>query len=100
MRTSRPTHRIASAESLKGPYGRRYTPVTGGGHGNFFKDHDGNWWACVFNNPRNKCNKGGWKERPAIVAMKWVDGRLRVDKERTDAFYAGFSNEKNPTNPE
>lgn len=78
----------ASAESLKGPYGKRHTPITGGGHGNFFKDHEGNWWACVFNNPRNKCNKGGWKERPAIVAMKWVDGRLKVDKERTDAFYA------------
>lgn len=77
----------ASADSIKGPFGRRYTPITGGGHGNFFQDHKGNWWACIFNNPRNKCNKGGWTAMPAIVAMKWVNGQLKVDKERTDAFY-------------
>jgi beta-xylosidase len=79
---------IASSDSLRGPYGKRYNPLTGGGHGNFFADHQGNWWACVFNNPRNRCNKGGWTARAALVAMKWVDGRLEVDKERTDAFYA------------
>ena len=84
----------ASSESIKGPYGKRYTPITGGGHGNFFQDHDGGWWACVFWNPRNKV-PGHEKYfcRPAIVAMKWVDGRLRVDKERTDEFYAAFSSQ-------
>ncbi len=45
---------IASADSIKGPYGERYTSITGGGHGNFFQDYEGDWWACVFWNPRNK----------------------------------------------
>lgn len=90
----------ASADSIKGPYGKRYAPITGGGHGNFFKDHEGNWWACVFNNPRNQCNKGGWSAMPAIVAMEWVGGQLKVDKARTDAFYAGsFEAKENGVKP-
>lgn len=80
----------SSSDSVKGPYGKRYTPISGGGHGNFFKDHEGNWWACVFNNPVNK-NNNGFKNRPVIVAMKWVDGELQVDKQRTDAFYGSFN---------
>lgn len=80
---------VASSDSLGGLYGARYNTVTGGGHGNFFKDHDGNWWACVFFNPRNQTpNNYKYINTPAIVAMKWVDGKIMVDKERTDTFYA------------
>jgi beta-xylosidase len=86
----------ACAESIRGPYGTRYNPITGGGHGNFFQDHQGLWWACVFNNPRNKCNKGGWAAMPAIVAMQWIDGQLKVDKARTDAFYAELKRSLTP----
>ncbi len=78
---------VASADSIYGPYGEMRNTISGGGHGNFFQDHEGLWWGCVFWNPGNKNNPEGLDTRPAIVAMKWVDGRLQVDKPRTDAFY-------------
>jgi len=81
----------ASADAIRGPYGKRYTPITGGGHGNFFQDHNGDWWACIFWNPRNRTpGNEQYACRPGIVAMKWVNGQLKVDKERTDAFYGSF----------
>lgn len=74
---------VASADRPEGPYGERYTALTHGGHGNFFADHAGNWWACAFNPPNNS---GVWCDfascRPAIVPMRWERNRLVVDPGR------------------
>ncbi|AKJ65475.1 glycosyl hydrolase [Kiritimatiella glycovorans] len=80
---------LATADSIRGPYGPRHNTITGGGHGNFFCDHQGRWWACVFFNPANKlAGNERYACRPALVRMQWVDDRLVVDREANDAFYA------------
>jgi len=70
---------VASAATVTGPYGPRYTALTHGGHGNFFRDHTGQWWACVFNPPSQP---GGPycalpECRPALVPMQWEGDHLR-----------------------
>lgn len=80
---------LATADHVYGPYGEMRNTLSGGGHGNYFQDHEGKWWGCIFWNPGNKNNPPGLQTRPAIVAMKWTDeDRFVVDRERTDAFYA------------
>ena len=79
---------VASADSIYGPYGEMRNVLSGGGHGNFFQDHAGQWLACILWNPLNTINPEGIQMRPAILAMKWDGDRLVVDKERTDRFYA------------
>lgn len=77
---------VASAADVTGPYGPRYTALTHGGHGNFFRDHEGFWWACVFNPPEK--SGGPYCElphcRPALVPMRWDgDWILPHDAEET-----------------
>ncbi len=70
---------IASADSLDGPYGKRYTAGVGIGHNNLFQDKEGNWWATHFGNPRGtKEFQQSFLCRPAIVPMTFNDGRFQV----------------------
>lgn len=69
---------VASAADARGPYGPRYTALTHGGHGNFFQDHTGQWWACVFNQPSQAgspyCSLPEcW---PALAPMCWEGDRI------------------------
>jgi hypothetical protein len=100
---------IASSDSIYGPYGERTTALIGGGHGNFFEDFDGQWWACIFWNPR-----GGFAEtwdticRPALVPMQWEGDRMFTDYIAAAEFYTeenhsasdGFSVKGNPADRE
>ncbi|WP_016957724.1 family 43 glycosylhydrolase [Catenovulum agarivorans] len=79
---------LATSENVYGPYGEMRNVLSGGGHGNFFKDKDGQWWGTIFWNPLNTINPEGLSKRPALVAMKWQGEKLVVDKARTDEFYA------------
>ncbi len=75
---------IATSPHLHGPYGERYTSITGGGHGNPFQDRSGNWWGCVFicGHEKIATKQVTFKERPALVPMRWVDGRIYPDPSR------------------
>lgn len=66
---------IASSDSLYGPYGPRYTSITGGGHNNLFKDKAGNYWATMFGNPVEQ-SYAPFYARPAIIPMTWDNGRI------------------------
>ncbi len=71
---------VASSDHVHGPFGPRYTALTDGGHGNFFRDRGGNWWGCVFFPPGGEmAPEREYCQRPALVPMKWVDGRICPD---------------------
>ncbi|MDR1810711.1 MAG: family 43 glycosylhydrolase [Prevotella sp.] len=74
---------ISTADNVYGPYSQRYNAITGGGHNNFFKDREGEWWATVFFNPRGAQAKE-YKQtcRPGLVPMKYVGGRFLPDPKR------------------
>jgi hypothetical protein len=74
---------ISTADNVYGPYSQRYNAITGGGHNNFFKDKEGNWWATVFFNPRGALAKE-YKHtcRPGLVPMKYVDGKFSPNPKR------------------
>jgi len=71
---------IASADNIYGPYGKRYTAITGGGHNNLFQDNQGRWWATIFFNPRG-AQATEYKQtcRPGIVPMKYSNGKFTPD---------------------
>lgn len=74
---------IATADSIYGPYGPRYTALVEGGHNNFFKDRDGHWWSTMFGSPRGATARtASFLCRPAIVPMKYDAGRFRPDPDR------------------
>ena len=73
---------IASAENIYGPYSKRYTAVTGGGHNNFFKDDEGQWWSTMFGNPRGDLLDRPFLTKPAIVPVKYENGKFKVDDQR------------------
>lgn len=73
---------IASADNIYGPYSKRYTAVTGGGHNNFFKDKQGRWWSTMFGNPRGDLLKRPFLTKPAIVPVEYTEGKFQVDKDR------------------
>ena len=84
---------VASARSLHGPYGERYTSIVNGGHGCPFQDRDGAWWACAFYPPgdpiEQRRNPGTLNDAmgPRLIAMRWEDGQIVPDAERTRRFY-------------
>ncbi len=84
---------VASSPRLFGPYGERYTAIVNGGHGCPFVDREGNWWACVFHPPGDPAGQHSDQAAaaagmgPRLVAMRWEDGRIVPDPERTDAFH-------------
>jgi beta-xylosidase len=68
---------VASSDSPYGPWDERYTSITDGGLGRFFEDKDGNWWGCVFLQPRGvRHGQHPFTEKPALVSMEWLDGRI------------------------
>lgn len=73
---------IASADNVYGPYSKRYTAVTGGGHNNFFKDKQGRWWSTMFGNPRGDLLERPFLTKPAIVPIEYADGKFKVDEDR------------------
>lgn len=79
---------IALSDSIYGPYGERTTALTGGGHGNYFQDDKGQWWACIFWNPRGQLAKNSkYLCRAALVPMKWKDNQLLPDPNTAETFY-------------
>ena len=66
---------IATADSVYGPYGERYTAITGGGHNNFFVDKDGRLCATMFGNPVNE-SYAPFYARPAVIPMAWKGERV------------------------
>lgn len=74
---------IAESDCVYGPYSYRYNAITGGGHNNFFQTPDGLWWATAFFNPRGK-QALEFKQccRPAIIPMKYSNGKFMPDKDK------------------
>lgn len=71
---------VATADSIYGPYGPRYTAVVEGGHNNFFRDKQGRWWSTMFGNPRGaSASTAPFLCRPALVPLKYEGGRFRPD---------------------
>lgn len=66
---------VASSDNIYGPYGPRYTAITGGGHNNFFWDKNGALYATMFGNPVNE-SYAPFYARPAIIPMAWVEGHV------------------------
>lgn len=79
---------VAEADNIYGPYGSRYPAILQGGHNDLFTDKNGDWWSTTFFNPRGECGKiFPVTCRPAVVAVKWVEGKLMPDRERNNKFY-------------
>lgn len=84
---------VASAESIHGPYGKRYSALVNGGHGCPFQVRGGEWWACVFHPPGHPemLHKNGLSGKrtlgPRLVAMRWINGQIVPDDARTRTFY-------------
>lgn len=65
----------ASSDSLFGPYGERYTAISGGGHNNVFQDKKGQWWSTFFGNPRD-AEKLPFVQKPGILKIEWDGDRF------------------------
>lgn len=79
---------VAEADNIYGPYGPRYPAILQGGHSNLFTDKKGQWWCTLFFNPRGEMGQQFPVTcRPSVVAVKWVNGRLMPDIERTNRFF-------------
>lgn len=82
---------VSTSDNIYGPYGPRYTAIIEGGHNNVFQDRNGDWWSTTFFNPRG-IRGGEFKVtcRPALVPVKWVEGKLRPDLKRSQEFYSSY----------
>lgn len=79
---------VAEADNIYGPYGSRYPAVLQGGHNAVFQDAKGEWWSTAFFNPRGEMGQVFPVTcRPALVAVKWVNGKMQPDIKRTNAYY-------------
>ncbi len=79
---------VAEADNIYGPYGPRYPAIIEGGHNNLFKDIKGNWWSTTFFNPRGVMGtRYPVTCRPAVVPVKWVNGKLMPDNKKANEFY-------------
>jgi beta-xylosidase len=61
---------IATSKNIYGPYSKRYTSITGGGHNSFFTGKDGKFYATMFGNPVNE-SFAPFYARPAVIEMEW-----------------------------
>jgi len=66
---------IACSEHVYGPYGKRYTAITGGGHNSFFTAKDGTFYGTMFGNPVNE-SFAPFYAKPAIIPMEWKGKRV------------------------
>ncbi|TDS10948.1 glycosyl hydrolase family 43 [Sphingobacterium paludis] len=79
---------VAESDNIYGPYGPRYPAILAGGHNNLFQDKHHNWWSTTFFNPRGAmADKFPVTCRPALVPVKWEQGRLKPDIEAAKEFY-------------
>ena len=79
---------VASADHVYGPYGPRYPAIIEGGHNNIFQDEHGDWWSTLFFNPRGVMGtRFDMTCRPAVLPVKWEQGKLMPDAEAATAFY-------------
>lgn len=79
---------VASADAVYGPYGPRYPAIIEGGHNNIFQDEHGDWWSTLFFNPRGVMGtRFDITCRPAVLPVKWEQGKLMPDAEAATAFY-------------
>lgn len=82
---------VAESDKIYGAYGPRYPAILEGGHNNIFKDKEGKLWSSTFFNPRGIMGKRfPITCRPAVVPVKWENGKLKPDQERAAKFYANF----------
>ena len=73
---------VATADSIYGPYSKRYNAITHGGHNNFFKDKSGKYWSTSFWNPVGIVGASlDHSARPSIIPLEFKDGRFSVDHE-------------------
>lgn len=80
---------VAESTNIYGPYGPRYPAILEGGHNNLFKDKNGELWSSTFFNPRGlRGAKYSPTCRPAIVPVKWENGKLLPDALRAQQFYS------------
>ncbi|MBE9463960.1 family 43 glycosylhydrolase [Dyadobacter subterraneus] len=80
---------VAESANINGPYGERYPAILEGGHNNLFKDKKGELWSSTFFNPRGlRGAKYSPTCRPAIVPVKWKNGKLLPDAVRAEQFYS------------
>lgn len=79
---------VAEADHIYGPYGPRYPAIMAGGHNDLFIGKDGKWWSTTFFNPKGEAAKTFPAVcRPAVLAVKWENGKLMPDLQRTEQFY-------------
>lgn len=65
---------IATADSVYGPYGKRYLALPHAGHNMLFRDTSDRWWSTFFGNDPGAV----FRERPAILPITFdADGRIR-----------------------
>lgn len=82
---------VAEADNIYGPYSKRYAAILEGGHNNLFYGADKKLWSTTFFNPRGQRGKEFPVTcRPAVLAVKFENGKLLPDVERTNAFYKGL----------
>gem|GEM_PF-416446 len=64
----------ASADNIRGPYGKRYLAIPHGGHNMFFRNMSGKWWSTFFGNDAN----APFRERPGALPLEFgLDGEVR-----------------------
>jgi hypothetical protein len=82
---------VAESDNIYGPYGPRCPVILEGGHNNIFKDRKGKLWSSTFFNPRGIMGtRFPVTCRPAVVPVRWEDGKLKPDHKRAEKFYANF----------
>ena len=82
---------VAEADHIYGPYGKRYPAILEGGHNNIFSDKKGEFWSSAFFNPRGIAGSSYPVTcRPAVVPVKWENGKLVPDQIRAAVFYKDF----------
>ena len=68
---------VGVSEYIYGPYTNRHEAIPCGGHNNYFKANDGNWYGTMFGNDMY----APFNEKPAIVKIKFnKDGLIEVTK--------------------
>jgi len=64
----------STATSLDGPWSPRQLSIPHGGHGMYFRDTEGQWWATLFGNDRY----APFLERPAMLPVEFsLEGNPR-----------------------
>lgn len=80
---------ISTSDNIYGPYSERIPAIVEGGHNNLFQDTEGQWWSTLFFNPRGVMGtRFNPTCRASYIAVKWENGQLKPDIERTKKFFS------------